>query len=63
MDDCDDMQSYIDGITNTSRKLLSIGFNLTDEFNSGGASRFDGKVSTDDYEASPRAITADEIKY
>lgn len=65
LDDCSGMQEYIDGIMNTSSKLQSIGFTLTDDWMTaimlaGLTEKFEPFVMT--LEASKEALTADEVK-
>lgn len=65
LDECDTMQEYIDGITNTASKLQSIGFTLTDDWTTaimlaGLTEKFDPFIMT--LEASANEMTADEVK-
>lgn len=65
LEECDDMQAYIDGIIGTASKLQSIGFQLSDDWTTaimlaGLTDKFDPLIMT--LEASSKTITADELK-
>lgn len=66
LDECDSMQQYIDGITNTASKLQGIGFTLTDDWMTaimlaGLTDKFQPLIMT--LEASATMITSDDLKH